>query len=264
MIRGQSHAAIIYPRPLLPHTLESDCPRRASSSSGDDVTPKAIQLLLGAPVLLFAMVAHEVAHGYAAHLQGDDTAKQLGRLSWNPLRHIDPWMTVILPAVMLYTTGMALGGAKPVPVDPRNYRNYRRGDIIVSLAGIATNLLIALLLVPAIVGLGALGRLMPAAGDTFALVQLMFLLGIWINLLLAVFNLMPLPPLDGSHVVTHLLPPRMAVSYARLARFGFLILIVLLMFGGPVLNAWMAPAVWLNRAAVDLVAPHIILSPWTS
>jgi Zn-dependent protease len=228
------------------------------------VTPKAIQLLLGAPVLLFAMVAHEYAHGYAAHLQGDDTAKMHGRLSWNPLRHIDPWMTVILPAIMLYTTGMALGGAKPVPVDPRNYRNYRRGDIIVSLAGIATNLLLATLFVPAIIGLGLLARVVPAASNTLALVQLMFLLGIWINLLLAVFNLMPLPPLDGSHVVKHLLPARWALNYQRVARFGFLILIALLMFGGPVLSTWMAPALWLNRFAVDLVAPHIILSPWTT
>jgi len=228
------------------------------------VTPKAIQLLLGAPVLLFAMVAHEYAHGYAAHRQGDDTALMLGRLSWNPLRHIDPWMTVILPAIMLYTTGMALGGAKPVPVNPRNYRNYRRGDIIVSLAGIATNLLLAALFVPAIIALGLLSQVLPAASNTLALVQLMFLLGIWINLLLAVFNLMPLPPLDGSHVVKHLLPARWAWHYQRIARFGFLILIALLMFGGPVLSTWMAPAIWLNRLAVDVVAPHIILSPWTT
>ena len=230
------------------------------------MTPKAIQLLLGAPVLLFAMVAHEYAHGYAAHLQGDDTAKQLGRLSWNPLRHIDPWMTIILPVVMFWGSNgrMAFGGAKPVPVDPRNYRNYRRGDIIVSLAGIATNLLLAMLMVPAIIGLGFVSRLVPAASDTLALVQLMFLIGIWFNLLLAVFNLMPLPPLDGSHVVKHLLPARWVMYYLRLARYGFVILIVLLMFGGPVLNAWMAPAFWLNRHAVDLVSPYIILSPWTT
>ena len=228
------------------------------------MTPKAIQLLLGAPVLLFAMVAHEYAHGYAAHRQGDDTALMLGRLSWNPLRHIDPWMTIILPAIMLYTTGMALGGAKPVPVNPRNYRNYRRGDIIVSLAGIAANLVLATLFVPAIIALGLLSHVLPSAGNTLALVQLMFLLGIWINLLLAVFNLMPLPPLDGSHVVKHLLPTRWALNYQRVARYGFLILIALLMFGGPVLSTWMAPAVWLNRVAVDLVSPYIILSPWTT
>ena len=228
------------------------------------MTPKAIQLLLGAPVLLFAMVAHEYAHGYAAHKQGDDTARLLGRLSWNPLRHIDPWMTIILPAVMFYTTGMALGGAKPVPGDPRNYRNYRRGDIIVSLAGIATNLLIAALLVPAIIGLGLLGRAIPATGDTLSLIQVMFRLGIFINLLLAVFNLMPLPPLDGSHVIKHFLPLRWAIQYQRIARWGFLILILLLMFGDSVLRAWMAPAVWLDRVAIQFVSPYILLTPWTT
>jgi Zn-dependent protease len=228
------------------------------------VTPKAIQLLLGAPVLLFAMVAHEYAHGYAAHKQGDDTALMLGRLSWNPLRHIDPWMTVILPALMFYTTGMALGGAKPVPVNPRNYRNYRRGDIIVSLAGIVTNLAVAVLLVPVIIGIGLLGRAIPAFGDTASLLQVMFRLGIYINLLLAVFNLMPLPPLDGSHVVKHLLPARLSLAYQQGARYGFVILILLLMFGGPVLGAWMAPAVWLDRLAVGFISPYIIISPWTT
>ncbi len=228
------------------------------------MTPKAILLLLGAPVLLFAMVAHEYAHGYAAHKQGDDTAKLLGRLSWNPLRHIDPFMTVILPAMMFYTTGMALGGAKPVPVNPGNFRNYRRGDIIVSLAGIATNLALAALLVPLIVALGLLGRLVPAAADTLALVQMMFRLGIFINLLLAVFNLMPLPPLDGSHVLKHFLPLTWAEHYLRVARFGFVILILLLMFGGPVLSAWMAPAIWLDRLAVQFIAPYFLHSPWTT
>lgn len=260
-----SKSPIIYPQHPSPPYFRHDCPRWASSSPGDDrVTPKAITLLLGAPVLLFAMVAHEYAHGYAAHKQGDDTAKLLGRLSWNPLRHIDPFMTVILPVVMFYTTGMALGGAKPVPVDPRNYRNYRSGDIIVSLAGIVTNLLLAALLVPAIVGLGLLGQLIPGTADTLSLVQLMFRLGIFINLLLAVFNLMPLPPLDGSHVVKHFLPAAWALHYQRVARFGFVILILMLMFGGPMLTAWMAPAIWLDRMAMQVVSPYILLSPWTT
>lgn len=228
------------------------------------MTSKAIQFLLGAPVLLFAMVAHEYAHGYAAYKQGDDTAFMLGRLSWNPLRHIDLWMTIILPAVMFLTTGMALGGAKPVPVNPRKYRHYRSGDIIVSLAGIAANLTLALLLVPAIIALGWLGRVLPVASDTLSLVQVMLRIGIYINLLLAVFNLMPLPPLDGSHVIKHLLPARLAVSYVRAARYGFVVLILLLSFGTPILSAWMSPAVWLDGIAVRLISPHILLSPWTS
>src|SRR4051812_41172441 len=105
--------------------------------------------------MLFSIIAHEYAHGYAALKQGDTTALSLGRLTWNPIKHIDLWLTIILPVMLLFTMGMALGGAKPVPVNPRNYRNFRRGDIIVSLAGVFTNLLIAIaatILVP-LVGL---------------------------------------------------------------------------------------------------------------
>src|SRR5437667_2396201 len=92
-------------------------------------------VLFVAPVLLFSVIAHEYAHGYAALRQGDSTALMLGRLTWNPLKHIDLWMTIIMPFILLKTMGVALGGAKPVPVNPRNYRNFKRGDIIVSLAG---------------------------------------------------------------------------------------------------------------------------------
>src|SRR5690348_14502321 len=117
-------------------------------------------VLMDAPVLLFSVIAHEYAHGYAALKQGDTTALSLGRLTWNPLKHIDPFMTVILPAVLLYMTGgrVVLGGAKPVPVNPRNYRNFKRGDIIVSLAGVTVNLLIALVAVVVFVVVGLLGR----------------------------------------------------------------------------------------------------------
>ncbi|HXV86854.1 MAG TPA: site-2 protease family protein, partial [Gemmatimonadales bacterium] len=103
------------------------------------------EALLALPVLLFSMVAHEYAHGYAALRQGDTTAYMLGRLTFNPLKHIDPFMTVLLPLMLWFGSGgrMVFGGAKPVPVNPRNYRQYKRGDIIVSLAGIATNLVLA-------------------------------------------------------------------------------------------------------------------------
>src|SRR3954465_16031186 len=100
-------------------------------------------VLFVAPVLLFSVIAHEYAHGYAALKQGDQTALQAGRLTWNPLKHIDPVLTIIMPLLMYWAWGMFLGGAKPVPVDPRNYRNLRRGDIIVSLAGVATNFVLA-------------------------------------------------------------------------------------------------------------------------
>src|SRR5579883_3194046 len=103
----------------------------------------AQQLLLLAPVLLFSIIAHEIAHGYAALTQGDATAYRLGRLTWNPIKHIDPFMSIVLPALLIAVHGPVLGGAKPVPVDPRNYRNPKRGDIIVSLAGVAANIVIA-------------------------------------------------------------------------------------------------------------------------
>lgn len=215
-------------------------------------------------MLLFSMVAHEYAHGYAAYRQGDNTALMLGRLSWNPLRHIDPWMTVILPVVMFFTLGFAFGGAKPVPVNPRNYRHFKRGDIIVSMAGIVTNLVVAALIVPIIMGLGLLGRAVTPLNDTISIVQLMFAFGITINLVLAGFNLMPIPPLDGSHVMKYLLPVRLAVAYQRMAGFGFLLLMLLISFGRPVLSAWMAPVFAINSRALTFLSPYILPSPWTT
>jgi Zn-dependent protease len=215
-------------------------------------------------MLLLAVVAHEYAHGYAALKQGDDTARALGRLTWNPLKHIDPFLTVILPAVMFYTMGVAFGGAKPVPVDPRKYRDYVRGDIIVSLAGIATNLALAVLLTIAIVLLGLLGRAVPPLNDTLSLLQVMFVFGITINLLLAVFNLIPIPPLDGSHVLKHLLPRAWAIRYERLAGVGFLILILLVTMGRGALRLLLAPVIFLDGIAERIALPFMLSSPWTT
>ena len=108
------------------------------------------------------MIAHEYAHGYAALKQGDPTAYQLGRLTWNPIKHIDPFMSILLPLVMVLAHGPIIGGAKPVPVNPRNYRKFKRGDIIVSLAGVATNLALAIVSVPVVVLLGFIVRIVPA------------------------------------------------------------------------------------------------------
>ena len=179
-------------------------------------------------MLLLSMVAHEYAHGYAALKQGDDTAQSLGRLTWNPLKHIDPWLTIVMPIVSFFIAGIAFGGAKPVPVDPRKFRNYRRGDIIVSLAGVVTNMVLAVLLVPAIIGLGLLARAVPSVGDWVSLLQIMMLYGIFINLILASFNLVPIPPLDGGAILLALVPPMTAWRLRpMLAQYGFLIIIVL-------------------------------------
>ena len=225
---------------------------------------KLQQFLLVAPVLLFSMVAHEYAHGYAALKQGDQTALMLGRLTWNPLKHIDPVLTVIMPLLTFFTMGFAFGGAKPVPVNPRLYRNFVRGDIIVSLAGVATNAALAVALVGLVVALGLAGRALPVIADSAALLQLAFLYGIMINLVLAAFNLLPIPPLDGSHVMKYLLPPRWSFRYQQVARFGFLVLMVLISVGRPVLTAWMAPIFYLNRVALSTLSPYVLSSPWTN
>jgi Zn-dependent protease len=221
------------------------------------------QFILVAPVLLFSMVAHEYAHGYAALKQGDSTAYSLGRLTWNPIPHIDLFMTILLPLLTFFTTGIAFGGAKPVPVIPRNYRNFKRGDIIVSLAGVVTNFIIALCCIPLIVLVGFLGRLFPWLSDTGAILQAMLLYGVLINLALATFNLIPIPPLDGSHVFKYILPPAWALGYQRLGAYGLLILFLLISFGAPVLNLWFKPVFLLDRLATRAVFPYILPSPWT-
>jgi Zn-dependent protease len=216
--------------------------------------------LLAAPVILFSMVAHEYAHGYAALKQGDPTAFQLGRLTWNPLKHIDPFMTVLLPIMTWFTAGFLFGGAKPVPVIPRNYRNYRRGDIIVSLAGIATNLVIAVIATAIVALLGLLGRAVPALAESCAIMQVMMCFGVFFNIILAYFNLLPIPPLDGSHVMKYLLPPKWALHYQNFGRFGILVLLLLFTLGSGVFSRIMMPVFLLARVAFGLVFPYLIPS----
>lgn len=225
--------------------------------------------LLLAPVLLVSMVAHEYAHGYAALKQGDPTAQQLGRLTWNPIRHIDPVMTVMLPLLTYFGGGLLgqpliFGGAKPVPVDPRNYRSYRRGDIIVSLAGVATNLVLAAICFVLIIGIGLVARAMPAAASTIAIGQAMLMYGIMFNLVLVAFNLLPIPPLDGSHVVKHFLPRSIAPHYQRLGFYGMFILIALLWFGRRFLEWWMTPVYVVFSNALRIAMPYVVPSQWTS
>jgi len=217
------------------------------------------EFLLALPVLLFSMVAHEYAHGYAALRQGDDTAFMLGRLTLNPLKHIDPWMTVLLPILLWFGSGgrVVFGGAKPVPVNPRNYRHFRRGDVIVSAAGIVTNLLLVVLCLVAAVGLGALPGA-AALGDGPALAQRMMFWGIRLNLLLAFFNLIPIPPLDGSHLLYHALPPAVGARYRALAPYGILVLMALLFVAPGVIYLLLLPAFALNRAAMRLAAPFTL------
>jgi Zn-dependent protease len=221
------------------------------------------QFLLALPVLLFSMIAHEYAHGYAALKQGDPTAYQLGRLTWNPIKHIDPFLTILMPVLTFYWSKGTLifGGAKPVPVVPRNYRNFKRGDIIVSLAGVGANAVIAVGCVVIAVAVGALGRGAPATAGVFGYVQDMLRFGILINLVLIMFNLLPVPPLDGSHVMKYLLPPAWAMHYQRIGAYGLLILILLLSFAPAVIMTWMAPVRLLMGLAARVIAPFDLREP---
>jgi Zn-dependent protease len=216
-------------------------------------------VLFVAPVLLFSVIAHEYAHGYAALKQGDPTAKQLGRLTWNPIKHIDPFLTILMPLIMGYMSNwkIMLGGAKPVPVNPANYRNLRRGDIIVSLAGVAANAVIALGCTVLIAVFGAISSVVPAAGGTVGIIQVMMMYSVTINLALIAFNLIPIPPLDGSHVVKYLLPPALAIKYQEMTRYGLVILILLLSFGSGLLDAWMKPAMVARVALLSSVQRFI-------
>ena len=225
--------------------------------------PGLQQFILIAPVLLFSMVAHEYAHGYAALKNGDKTAYQLGRLTWNPAKHIDPFMTIILPLLLFIANAPIFGGAKPVPVNPRNYRNFKKGDIVVSLAGVATNLVIAILCVPVMMLVYAIGSRVETLAGPASIFQLMLLYGIQINIILASFNLIPLPPLDGSHVMKYLLPPAWSLGYQRLGRYGLLLLFLLISFGRPLLMLWFGPAFALMGALQRMVVPFIIQSQWT-
>ena len=221
----------------------------------------SFDFFLLAPVLLFSMVAHEYAHAEAAYRQGDDTAYMLGRLTFNPLKHIDPIMTLIVPFVLWRIGAPPFGAAKPVPVNPRKYRNFVRGDVIVSLAGIVVNLGLFIICTALFPLAGLMGREIPALLSTFELLQRMLFHGMWLNLVLAFFNLIPVPPLDGSHVFYHLLPPGAGLRYRGLAAFGFLPVMALIWIFPRVLQVLLWPAVVLlnvGRGMVDGFA----LAPW--
>lgn len=207
-------------------------------------------------------MAHEYAHAWAAMKQGDNTARDLGLLTFNPLKQIDPFMTVILPVSLALMNMPVFGGVKGVPVNPRNYKHYVRGDIIVSLAGITANFLIAAICVPLIILVGILGAKAAGMQTSLAIFQLMLEKGVQINLLLAVFNLIPIPPLDGSHVFKHLLPTRWALMYQRIGVAGLLILLLLLQFGGGFLSVWFAPIAIAYGRLAGIFAPYMLPSPF--
>ncbi|MFW5679452.1 MAG: site-2 protease family protein [Pseudomonadota bacterium] len=174
------------------------------------------------PVIL-AITLHEAAHGWAADRLGDDTARRLGRVSINPVKHVDPFGTLILPGLLLLLSPIVFGWAKPVPVNVLRLRHPRRDMALVAAAGPACNLL------QAIVAAWAIYLVMPLlSGNLQAWVGQNFANAILINLVLAIFNLFPVPPLDGGRIATGLLPRPLAYRYARVERYGLLILLLLL------------------------------------
>ena len=210
------------------------------------------------------MVAHEYAHGYAALKQGDDTALLEGRLTLNPLPHIDPWFTLIMPALLWFASGgrFVFGGARPVPVRPDRYRNYVRGDIIVSLAGIVTNLVIMVLCALAFIGAGMLARAMPSGAEILGITQRMMFWGVALNLMLAFFNLIPLPPLDGSHVIKHLLPRGFRQRFAQIQQLGLLPLLALMLLFPRAIQFLLTPAYMGIRLFLRVATPYAVGTNW--
>ncbi|MCB0340289.1 MAG: site-2 protease family protein, partial [Bdellovibrionales bacterium] len=191
------------------------------------------------PALLIAVILHEIAHGLAAEKLGDPTARALGRITLNPISHIDPFMTLILPGVLILSgSPIVFGGAKPVPVNPNYFVNPRRGMLWVALAGPITNFILATAHYLLLLGLyGLVGG--ESAGMGIQIIELFLGYSVLINLVLGIFNLIPIPPLDGGRILVGILPIRLARPVARLERYGLLIL-VLLLFSG-VIDSFLSP-----------------------
>ena len=209
-----------------------------------------IQKLVAAVIpVMFAITVHEAAHGYVARYFGDRTAEMLGRLTLNPIKHIDPIGTILVPAVALLLTGWVFGWAKPVPVGFQNLRNPKRDMVFVALAGPAVNILMAIAWA-VIAGLIARSGLL--GGTTGAVLMQMAIIGVFINSILAVFNMLPLPPLDGGRVAVGLLPEPASSRLASVEPYGFMILILLLASGflWPIIS----PAVSFVRRAIFSLA----------
>ncbi len=178
--------------------------------------------------VIFAVTVHEVAHGWVANRFGDQTAKSMGRLTLNPIKHIDPVGTIVVPAIMYFTSGFIFGWAKPVPVNWRNLGHPRRDMAIVAIAGPVANLLMLLFWAMSAKVIVSLGN------DSNYLTQLLFIMcsiGITINIVLMILNLFPILPLDGGRILTAMLPRNLAITFSRLEPYGLIILVVLLLSG---------------------------------
>jgi Zn-dependent protease len=217
------------------------------------MTLQHIDIVFKLIAFLFAISVHESAHAWMANMRGDPTARMLGRISLNPIKHIDPVGTLLLPAIAMYFHAPVIGWAKPTPVDPRNFKNPMLDDILTSVVGPISNFVVAIgaVLVLAVVKLvSPVGReivfgipqgFIATDTDSFLVPLCMLFYELMIvNVVLGVFNLIPVPPLDGSHVVRHLLPAGALRIYDTVGMFG---LFILVFWGGRFLSALISPAV---------------------
>lgn len=190
------------------------------------------------PILLFSVVVHEISHGYMALRLGDPTAKLMGRLTLNPIPHIDPVGSVLVPLFSLFIAGQIfIAWAKPVPINPLNFSNFKRDDILVSVVGPLSNILMAfvctifyiilVLLAPLILDLN-----FELLTELWTFLTKMFMGGIYLNIILAVFNMIPIPPLDGSHVVASILPDNLSIPYRQIGFLGIFVIILLMRVEG--------------------------------
>jgi Zn-dependent protease len=185
------------------------------------------ELIILAPPLLFALTFHEFAHGFIAYRLGDPTARDAGRLTLNPLKHLDPLGTIAFFFIKF-------GWAKPVPVNPSYFQNPKKDMLWVALAGPLTNLALAVISAILTKGIWLLATILPYSSAAEAILvplNSMLIASVWINLVLCIFNFLPIPPLDGSRILMGLLPNNLALSYMRIERFGFIIIIVLAFSG---------------------------------
>jgi Zn-dependent protease len=220
-------------------------------------------------ILLFALSLHESAHAWMASRLGDQTARMLGRVTLNPIKHIDILGTIIIPLVMLFIPsfgGFLIGWAKPTPVNNRNFKHFRRDDILTTLAGPGSNIMAAIACMIVLIGIGTLSSNGAIAVHTLASglpallvlhgksifdpLAVIFYVGVWLNLLLCIFNLLPIPPLDGSHVFRHMLPYNWLRYYDSIGLIG---LVLVLFFGWPVINLFLSPAIQM----VNIILLHI-------
>jgi|SRR5579872_4165388 len=186
-----------------------------------------LTLIFALPILLYSAILHEIAHGLVADRLGDPTARLSGRLTLNPIKHIDPFMTILLPLLLIVTgSPIIFGGAKPVPIDPFNLKDGKKDIALVALAGPLTNILLATVCALLYHGLNIV-----FAGNGITSLILIFLqVAVMINLYLAIFNLLPIPPLDGSKVFALVLPDELATAYLSIGTIGIIILFLLLSF----------------------------------